>query len=46
MELALEREIMRLRPELTVEQVHEKALDIAEYWIDGCLPDVLEADEA
>jgi len=43
MQTKLEQEIMRLKPELDAEQVHNLALDIGEYWIDGCLPDVLEA---
>jgi hypothetical protein len=45
MELKLEREILRLHPELSLSEVHEKALDIADYWIESCLPDVLEASE-
>lgn len=44
MQLALEREILRLQPDLTVEQVKEKAIDIASYWTYECLPDVLEAE--
>lgn len=45
MELKLEREILRLRPELSVKDVEQLALDISQYWIESCLPDVLEASE-
>ena len=45
MELKLENEILKLQPNLTVKQVHEKALDIFAYWIEACLPDVLESDK-
>lgn len=41
----LEREIARLRPDLSAYQVHELALDIECYWIESCLDDVLEATE-
>lgn len=41
----LEKELLRLKPELTVEQIEELAADIMEYWIDACLPDVLEANQ-
>lgn len=43
MQLKLEREILRIRPELSVEQIKELANDVADYWIESCLPDVLEA---
>ena len=45
MELKLQRRILELRPELTVTQIQELSDDIAEYWIDGCMEDVLEATE-
>lgn len=43
MELKLQREIARLRPELTIKQIEEMARDFFEYWVDGCIEDVLEA---
>lgn len=45
MKLELEREILRLKPELSVKEVEKLASDIASYWIYECLPDVLEANE-
>lgn len=46
MELKLQREILRLNPELTVAQIKAKAEDVFTYWIENCLEDVLEADNA
>ena len=43
MELKLANEILRIKPELTSEEAIEQARDIFEYWVDSCLPDVLEA---
>lgn len=45
MELQLANEILRLRPQLSVDEVLEKARDISSYWIEACLEDVLEASE-
>lgn len=45
MELTLQREILRLKPEYTVEQVEEKAKEIFNYWVDSCLEDVMEAED-
>ena len=44
MQKRLEQEILKLNPNLSLGEVEEKAKDILEYWIDGCLQDVLEAD--
>lgn len=44
MELKLQRAILAEQPELTIKQVEEKARDIANYWIESCLSDVLEAE--
>lgn len=43
MELKLQRRLMELKPELTVNQLKEQSEEILEYWIDACLEDVLEA---
>ena len=45
MELKLQRELFRLKPELTIEQLQTMSHGIADYWISQCLPDVLEAGE-
>lgn len=45
MELELQREILRLRPKLSIKEVEAKAQDIFYYWLDNCLEDVLEASE-
>lgn len=45
MQLKLEREILRLNPELSVKEVEAKAQDIFEYWVEACLEDVLDSTE-
>lgn len=45
MELKLQREILRLRPTLSVDQVEATAADVFEYWLGDCLEDALDASD-
>ena len=40
--LKLEREILKLKPNYSVKKIEQLADDILDYWINACLPDVLE----
>lgn len=44
MELKLQREILRLRPELTAKAAEDIASDVFYYWVEGCLEDLLDEE--